>query len=140
MLTKDYVQSLFENLATQNSDVFFNQVSDKVNWTVMGTHPLAGIYQSKQAFLSATFQRLNKILNEGVVLKVNHVYVDGMTAVVEMQSLSTAHNGKPFNNIYCWVVEFNNDNIITKVRAYVDSALVQQVIDENEDLPQSCVM
>jgi len=40
-------------------------------------------------------------------------------------------NGKPFNNTYCWVCRFEN-NIIVGVRAYVDSALVQMVIDENE--------
>lgn len=37
----------------------------------------------------------------------------------------------PFNNTYCWVVRFKND-VIVEVRAYLDSALVQNVIDENE--------
>lgn len=132
MLTQQFVNSLFKNLETNNSEIFFEHVLDNVHWTVMGTHPLAGVYHSKQDFLNATFLRLNKILNEGVVLKVKHVYVDGMTAIVEMQSLSSAKNGKPFNNVYCWVVDFNADKKITMVRAYVDSALVQQVIDENE--------
>ena len=78
------------------------------------------------------YTSLNKILKEGVVLKVKHVYVDKMRAVVEMESLSTANNNKPFNNTYCWVVSFNENHVITAVRAYVDSALVQQAIDENE--------
>jgi L-ascorbate metabolism protein UlaG (beta-lactamase superfamily) len=34
-------------------------------------------------------------------------------------------------NTYCWVVRFV-DGMITEVRAYVDSFLVKQVIDENE--------
>ena len=49
-----------------------------------------------------------------------------------MESLSTALNGKPFNNTYCWIVEFKEDQIVD-VKAYVDSALVQKVIDENEN-------
>jgi ketosteroid isomerase-like protein len=97
----------------------------------MGTHPLAGTYKSKKDFISNTFERLNKILKEGVILKVNNIIVQGNTAVIEMESLSTALNGKPFNNTYCWVVNFENE-VIVKVRAYVDSALVQKVIDENE--------
>jgi len=48
-----------------------------------------------------------------------------------MESSSTAINGKPFNNTYCWIAKFKND-IIVEVRAYVDSALIQKVIDENE--------
>jgi ketosteroid isomerase-like protein len=61
----------------------------------------------------------------------SHTHVSGNISVVEMTSTSTALNGKPFPNTYCWVVRFVND-IITEVRAYVDSFLVKQVIDENE--------
>lgn len=126
-----YVKSLFANLENGKSDVFFEHVADDVNWTVMGTHPLAGDYHTKANFLTHTFGRLNKILEEGVVLRVTNVLVDGDSAAVEMESLSTALNGKPFNNRYCWVVYFSNGTIV-EVRAYLDSALVQRLIDENE--------
>ena len=130
MLDKKYVEDLFENLKI-NTDKFFEKVSKDVHWTVMGTHPLAGEYLSKEEFVNHTFRRLNKILKEGIILAINNILVDGDYAVVEMKSLSTARNGKPFNNAYCWVVKFNGD-IITHVRAYLDSSLVQQLIDENE--------
>jgi ketosteroid isomerase-like protein len=130
-VTTNQVETLFNYLNAGENDEFFEHVADDVQWTVMGTHPLAGTYKSKQGFLLHTFQRLNKILKEGVVLKVNNILVQGDTAVVEMESFSTAINGMPFNNTYCWVVKFEND-VIIEVHAYVDSALVQKVIDENE--------
>jgi ketosteroid isomerase-like protein len=130
-VTTNQVETLFNHLNNGENDKFFEHVDNEVQWTVMGTHPLAGTYKNKQNFLSHTFARLNKILKEGVVLKVNNIVVQGDTAVVEMESRSTALNGMPFNNTYCWVVKFEND-VIIKVRAYVDSALVQKVIDENE--------
>jgi ketosteroid isomerase-like protein len=123
--------NLFNHLKTGDNDKFFSHVADNVSWTVMGTHPLAGIYKSKNDFILNTFQRLNKLLKEGVILKVNNIIVQNDTAVVEMESLSTALNGKPFNNTYCWVCRFEDD-IIIEVRAYVDSALVQRLINENE--------
>jgi uncharacterized protein len=126
-----YVRSLFANLEHGKSDAFFEHVADDVNWTVMGTHPLAGNYLTKSSFLAHTFARLNKILKEGVVLRVTDVLVDGDSAAVEMESLSTALDGKPFDNRYCWIVHFSN-GIIVEVRAYLDSALVQRLIDENE--------
>lgn len=129
-ITLNQVEKLFNYLKTDNSQ-FFEYVADNVNWTVMGTHPLAGTYKSKEDFISHTFGRLNKILKEGVVLKINNIIVQGNTAVIEMESLSTALNGKPFNDTYCWIVKFENE-LIVKVRAYVDSALVQMIIDENE--------
>ena len=106
-------------------------MADDVCWKVMGTHPLAGTYNSKQDFLAHTFVRLNKILKEGVVLKVIDIIVQRDTAAVEMESRATDLNGMPFNNTYCRVIMFKKD-IIIKVCAYVDSALVQKVIHENE--------
>jgi uncharacterized protein len=130
-LAIEYVNRLFENLSTGNASAFFDNVVDDVHWTVMGTHPLAGVYKSKDDFLKKTFERLDKVLKGGVILKVNHTFVSGDTAVVEMNQTSTALNGKAFPNTYCWVVRFAN-KMITEVRAYVDSFLVKQVIEENE--------
>ena len=130
----NYVESLFANLENGKSGAFFEHVADDVNWTVMGTHPLAGTYPTKADFLAHTFARLDKILEEGVVLRVTNVLVDGDSAAVELESLSTALNGKPFDNTYCWVVHFSNGTIV-EVRAYLDSALVQRLIDENEPPP-----
>ncbi len=129
-----YVESLFANLENGKSGAFFEHVADDVNWTVMGTHPLAGTYHTKADFLAHTFARLDKILKEGVVLRVTNIMVDGDSAAVEMESLSTALNGKPFDNRYCWIVHFS-DGTIVEVRAYLDSALVQRLIDENEPPP-----
>jgi uncharacterized protein len=130
-VTSNQVENIFNYIDNGENEKFFEHVADDVCWKVMGTHPLAGIYHSRQDFLTHTFIRLNKILKEGVVLKVINIIVQGNIAAVEMESFSTTLNGKPFNNTYCWIVEFKND-IIIEVRAYVDSALVQKVIDENE--------
>src|SRR5919107_2504882 len=129
-----YVKSLFANLENGKSDAFFEHVADDVKWTEMGTHPLAGTYHTKDDFISHTFARLDKILKEGVVLRVTNILVDSDSAAVEMESLSTALNGKPFDNRYCWVVYFSNGTIV-EVRAYLDSALVQRLLDENEPPP-----
>ena len=136
MIQAHYVRSLFANLENGRPDAFFNHVAQDVNWTVMGTHPLAGTYHTKENFLAHTFARLDKLLKERVVLRVTNVPVDGDTAAVELESLSTALNGKPFDNRYCWIARFSNGTIV-EVRAYLDSALVKQLIDENERAPST---
>lgn len=132
-ITHKKVEKLFNYLKTGHNELFFQQVAPDVQWSVMGHHPLAGTYQNKEDFISHTFQRLNKILKEGVVLEFKNIFIDGEVAIVEMESLSTALNGKPFNNTYCWITRFEND-VIVEVRAYVDSALVQKVIGENKNI------
>jgi uncharacterized protein len=130
-ITVEFVDDLFKNLSNGNGDAFFANVAEDVNWTVLGTHPLAGVYNSKAEFLKNTFERLSRVLKGGVILKVNHILVSGDIAVVEMTSTSITLNGKLWPNTYCWILRFV-DGIIKEVRAYVDSYLVQQVIDENE--------
>ena len=66
----------------------------------------------------------------GTQLHVEQVFTDGDWAIVELRSLATAKNGMRFDNHYCWVMRFKNEMIV-EVRAYLDSALVQKLIDQN---------
>ena len=130
-VTIEQVKKVFHHLESGNQELFFKNVADDVNWKVMGTHPLAGDYHSKENFISKTFQRLGLLMKDNLILEVNNILLQDDVAAVELEAKSTTLNDSPFNNTYCWIVEFK-DGLITNVRAYVDSALVQKVIDENE--------
>lgn len=130
-VTEEQVRALFAHLESGNADNFFRHVADDVDWTVMGTHPLAGTYHDKREFIAHTFTRLNTVLKDGVLLRVTHILVSGNTAAIELEALSTALNGAPFRNRYCWICRFDHDRIV-EVRAYLDSALVQKLLDDNE--------
>jgi ketosteroid isomerase-like protein len=110
---------------------FWARVADDVDWTVEGTHPLAGRYHSKEEFTAATFARLAEVLEGGVKLTVEHLYVDGDTTVAELVSTSTTKEGAPFDNRYCWVCRFDGD-VIVEVRAYLDSAMVGYAVLRSE--------
>lgn len=110
---------------------FWARVSDDVDWTVQGTHPLAGRYRGKEVFLDATFRRLARVLDGGARLDVEHVHVDGDVTVAELVSTSTSNEGAPFTNRYCWVCRFEGD-VIVEVRAYLDSAMVAYTVLRNE--------
>ncbi len=125
----------FESLASPDtSAAFFDRVADDVDWTVMGHHPLAGHYSSKAAFHDATFARLDKVLRGGVELVVNAVHLSGNVVIAELRSISTAIDGLPFDNRYCWVCELDAEGRIVVVRAYLDSALVADLIARCEPL------
>jgi ketosteroid isomerase-like protein len=129
-LTLSQVRDIFTTLVVGNGRKFFSHVADNVDWTVEGTHPLAGHYQSKADFLSHTFEKLAKVLPQGTQLQVEHTLVSGDWAVVELRSLASAQNGLRFDNRYCWVCRFSADKIV-EVRAYLDSALVARLFEEN---------
>lgn len=129
-MDKEAIRALFSHLEHGDGAGFFEKVSDQVDWTVMGTHPLAGRYTSKQAFLSATFVKLDHVLPNGTQLKVEHIYQDGDWATVELRSMATASDGMRFDNRYCWVCRFSNNRIV-EVRAYLDSWLVGELFRRN---------
>ena len=129
-ITHESVRELFKGLENGDGSAFFQHVADNVDWTVMGTHPLAGHYLSKKAFIEGTFAKLGKVLPNGAQLHTENVIVEGDQAVVELHSMATARNGMRFDNRYCWVVAFR-DGLIVRVRAYLDSALVARLFEEN---------
>jgi ketosteroid isomerase-like protein len=106
-----------------------------VDWTVEGTHLLAGRYLDKQAFLDATFGRLAEVLSDRVRLEVERVFVDGDTAIAELYSTSIAHEDTPFANRYCWICRFDGGTIVN-VRAYLDSTMVMYTMLRNEKRTQ----
>ena len=126
----DFVRKIFAGLEHGDGAAFFSHVADDVDWTVMGTHPLAGHYKSKADFTAATFAKLGKVLPGGAQLHVDDLFVDGDVAIVELHSKATAKNGLRFDNHYCWVCHFR-DNKIVRVRAYLDSAMVTRLFAEN---------
>jgi len=128
-MDKQQVIDLFSTLR-DDSDAFFSHVADDVDWTVMGTHPLAGRYRSKRDFIDHTFARLGKALPAGAQLTVTQVLVDGDTAAVELHSHVRAANGMLFDNRYCWVCRFDGGTIV-EVRAYLDSAMVAELVRQN---------
>ena len=125
-----YVRGIFKNLESGDGKGFFEHVADDVDWIVEGTHPLAGHYHTKADFLAHTFDKLAKVLPKGAELHVEHVLISDDWAVVELHSEATAKNGLSFDNQYCWVCRFADGRIV-EVRAYLDSALVARLFEEN---------
>ena len=129
-ITSDSVREIFKGLENGDGAAFFEHVADNVDWIVEGTHPLAGHYLSKKAFIEGTFTKLSQVLPNGAQLHVEDLLVKDNEAVVELHSLATAKNGLRFDNRYCWVVYFL-DGVIVRVRAYLDSAMVARLFEEN---------
>jgi ketosteroid isomerase-like protein len=129
-ITPVRVREIFKGLESGDGAAFFEHVADNVDWIVEGTHPLAGHYLSKKAFIAGTFAKLGQVLPQGAQLHTEHVIVQDDEAVVELHSLATAKNGMRFDNRYCWVVYFQN-GVIVRVRAYLDSVMVARLFEEN---------
>jgi ketosteroid isomerase-like protein len=129
-LTEAEVRAVFKNLESGNGDAFFEHVAENVDWTVEGTHPVAGRFRSKSDLRANAFDKVSGVMQDGLQLKTTNIIVGGDWAVVELRSLATARNGLRFDNRYCCVCRFA-DGKIAEVRAYLDSALEVRLFEEN---------
>ncbi|KAF8657155.1 hypothetical protein AX16_002269 [Volvariella volvacea WC 439] len=141
-LTPALVRQIFEPMGSGNSSGFFDtHVSPDVDWTVVNplpefkTNPLAGRYLSLDSFRAATFNVVNGILLEPIRLVVAYEpIVSGNIAVVELHAQNSqgqplvSKYGYRFDNRYAWVVTFNDERKIIRVRAYLDSAMVRDLV------------
>ncbi|KAJ4299480.1 hypothetical protein N0V90_004725 [Kalmusia sp. IMI 367209] len=135
-LTPSFVRTIFAHLTSGDSTSFFANVSPTVEWTVTGSaHPLAGTYKSKAAFVAQSWDRIGSVLKSPMKLIVVSVLVSqagpGMSgrAVVELKGVDgVLKNGKAYNNEYCWVVRFDEEGLIAGVRAYLDTAKLNEAL------------
>ncbi|KAI8631876.1 hypothetical protein F5Y19DRAFT_472760 [Xylariaceae sp. FL1651] len=131
--TQTRILEIFQHLQDGDANTFYaNYVADDVHWTVMGTHALSGVYESKQAFLSQSASRIGAVLDGP--LKLNIIKVIGGEieewAVIEMAANARLKNGKPYNNKYSWTTRWKDGKIV-EVRAYLDGLTLNQTLEEN---------
>lgn len=122
-LAKDRVRAIFASLASDSPEEFWNHVADDVDWTVLGTHRLAGRYVGKAQFRQATFARSDRWFDERLKLQTRSVLVDGDRVAGELYARGVAKSGIRFDNDSCWFCPFHDEKIVS-VWADLDSALM----------------
>ena len=80
-----------------NQTAFFEHVADDVDWTIEGTHPLAGRYTNK-TILEATFLRIDQTASKTAPFRLSIVNIvggcDEEWSVQELQLLGICKSGK----------------------------------------------
>jgi ketosteroid isomerase-like protein len=103
----------------------------------MGHSPMSGVYTSLPSFLDATLKVLgDDILSEPLRLEVKHIFampIEGGTYVaVELAAInSKGQNGMTYDQRYCWIVKYGDDEMVHEARAYLDTDLLTRVIEQN---------
>ena len=152
---KDRIAEIFGHLASGDTDAFFGFVDDDVGklvsedeidisrltrpeWTVMSQSTLGGTYTSKRKFREKTMGRLGVLLDKSTPMRLMPHNVIGGGALedwctVEMKNESQAKDGSRYDQTYAWCVRWaKNEEKIVQVRAYLDTGLVDRLVQNNE--------
>ncbi len=127
-ISKAYVKDVFSLLEQGRLDDYLNDyVDENVQWTITGTNVLSGLYTSRQDFIDRAITPLKASLTGGISMKIPHIYIDGDTAIVEMEGIANAKRGHPYNNQYVWIQRFKDGKIV-EARVYYDDVLVNKTL------------
>ncbi|MDF1796708.1 MAG: nuclear transport factor 2 family protein [Coxiellaceae bacterium] len=127
-VTKQFVSGVFSLLEQGDFDNFLaRHVDENVQWTITGTNVLSGLYASRQDFIDNAINKLKVSLEGGIKMKIMNIYVDGDTAIVEMEAIAKAKRGHDYNNQYVWIQRFKDDKIV-EARVYYDDVLVNKTM------------
>jgi len=107
----------------------------------MTSSVLGGTYNTAQSFRDATLARLAPIMDPATPLRMNVRNIIGggegeEWCTVEMENEGLCKNGMSYGQRYAWCVRWAKEEgkewRIVQVRAYLDSALLREVVLENE--------
>ncbi|KAI9816589.1 MAG: hypothetical protein M1827_001721 [Pycnora praestabilis] len=71
------MRSMAQNMATGNFEAFFSNVTDGVDWMIIGHHPFAGHYTAKEDFMRRTLKRLPTTMAPDQSMKMDFINVVG---------------------------------------------------------------
>lgn len=110
-----------------DSGPFFELVADDVRWTVIGSTPFSGVFESKQALLDGAFGVLVDHLEDGLQTRLVDIIAAGDKVVLQHTSHGIGTNGVTYDQAYCFVMTLRDDRIV-EIVAYVDTDLLVRII------------
>ncbi len=113
-----------------DDNAFWNLLADDVRYEVIGTTPASGVYQSKNEFFRNALIPMGKLLAQGARPVAYDMITEGNRVVFMWTGEGVMQNGNPYNNSYCWVIEVAG-NRISKLKAYLDTALVDNLFNQS---------
>lgn len=128
------IMELRENPETR--DQFKTYLSKNLDAKIMGVdHQVAGEHKGGEAFFQYMMEEMGTMLDETKPQKYDTINVIGggesSWACYEGKAVSKTKSGKKWDHDFVYVMRFNLDGKITKIRAYFDTAHVNTHLEAN---------
>lgn len=123
---KQIVQKFYDASNGGDMEACFNLVSDEVVWTNIGTTSLSGVFRGKDELTGKLLGPLFGQLKAGIKMNVLRLIAEGDYVVAQASGEAETHDGRSYNNTYCWVIRLRGGKIV-EVTEYIDTELVTSV-------------
>ncbi|HLU57338.1 MAG TPA: nuclear transport factor 2 family protein [Pseudonocardia sp.] len=116
---KDRIRAAFESWAAGTGGPF-DLLADDASWTIVGTTPVSGTYESRRAFLDSVVAPFNARMQTPLRPRVRALFSEGDWVIALFDAGATARDGEPYENTYTWYLRLSGEAIV-EVIAFFDA-------------------
>jgi hypothetical protein len=102
-------------------------LADDVEWTIIGTTPLSGVYRGRDAVVSKLFAGLRARLSGPMRFSFDRFISDGNRVVMEAHGHAVTRDNRSYDNRYCVIFDVV-DGRLHRIIDYVDTELITAVL------------
>jgi ketosteroid isomerase-like protein len=123
---KRRVREAFRPWEEGDSGPFFDLIAEDVRWTVIGSTPVSGVYESKQALMEAAFGPLLERLAGILSTRFVDLAAEGDKVFLRFESSGATKTGLRYEQVYCFAMVMQEQQIV-EIIAYLDTELLAKV-------------
>lgn len=125
---KQLLRSIFDQLATGNTQALGDAMADDVRWIFPGNWSWSGTWEPKTVVVEGLLRPLLAQFDGGYRSEPDFILADGDRVVVQTRGYATTAQGEPYHQTYCFVFRVTGGQI-TEVIEHCDTALVERVLE-----------
>ncbi|MCO4317725.1 nuclear transport factor 2 family protein [Phyllobacterium sp. 21LDTY02-6] len=113
----------------------FRILSPQVKWTIMGSGPIAGVYNSRDDLVGRGAGPLVSRLAGPLKPVLHHVWASGDKVIIRFDASAPTSSGATYSNSFVWIFTMK-DGEVTEAEAFLDLVAYQDVLDNNSPRSQ----
>ncbi|KAH9203614.1 hypothetical protein DL95DRAFT_472217 [Leptodontidium sp. 2 PMI_412] len=134
-LTEEHVRSFLDPASADDWAPFLSAIDADVVWTIGSLKEdltcCTGVF-NLQGWLDKVAPLIQVKLEGPLQMNVESLDIIENKAVIEASGSATQKNGNPYENLYCWIMTFDNESgKAVVIKEYMNTALVKEVIETN---------
>lgn len=118
--------AIHDGLSRSDSRAFLEAMTDDFTWIMIGDTDWSGVYRGKtvvrEELLRPLMTRFKSYRNAP-----ERIIVDGDWAAVQCRGEAETHDGKRYDNSYCWIYRFQEGRVV-ELTEYMDTELVRSAL------------
>ena len=126
-MSKQLLERVYQEVSRGNPQPLLDSLADDVQWTIIGSTELSGVYHGKREVIDNLLGRLRARLATPVTFVIERLIAEGEYVVMQARGQATAVTGLAYNNTYCIVARIVNGRI-REMTDYVDTELITRAL------------